>query len=118
MLLGGYFRPADGLKAVLSALWIGGPGVPLEPFVNAIAADTCVADEEAAEALKRDGSLGDAVDSGFAVAAYLKLVKGTPPFDASCMSNQLKVLGAILDERWDAPGKCPNKKVPTLEKHK
>ncbi|PGH30818.1 hypothetical protein GX50_06404 [[Emmonsia] crescens] len=118
VLLGGYFRPADGLKAVLSALWIGGPGVPLEPFVNAIAADTCVADEEAAEALKRDGSLGDAVDSGFAVAAYLKLVKGTPPFDASCMSNQLKVLGAILDERWDAPGKCPNKKVPTLEKHK
>ncbi|OAX84523.1 hypothetical protein ACJ72_01114 [Emergomyces africanus] len=115
--LGGFFRPADGLKAVLTALWVGGPGVPFDPFVNAVAADTCVADEGAAESLKND-SYGDAVDAGFAVAAYLKLVKGKPPFDASCMSNQLKVLGAILDERWDAPGKCPNKIPPTLEKYR
>ncbi|KLJ12223.1 hypothetical protein EMPG_12713 [Blastomyces silverae] len=118
VLFGGHFRPADGLKAVLSALWVGGPGVPYEPFLNAVNADTCVADEQAAESLERDGSLGDAVDRAFAVAAYLKLVKGNPPFDASCMSNQLKVLRPILDQRWDAPGQCPDKKAPILEKYR
>ncbi|EEQ91909.1 hypothetical protein RJZ56_005352 [Blastomyces dermatitidis] len=118
VMLGGYFRPADGLKAALAALWVGGPGVPYETFLNAVNADTCVADTRAAESLKRDGSLGDAVEKGFAVAAYLKLVKGTPPFDASCMSNQLKVLGAILDQRWDAPGQCPDKKAPELVKYR
>ncbi|OJD17747.1 hypothetical protein AJ78_02156 [Emergomyces pasteurianus Ep9510] len=115
---GGRFRPADGLKAVLTALWVGGPGVPYDPFVKAVATDTCVGDEAAAKSLEKDGTYGNAVEAGLAVAAYLKLVKSKPPFDASCMSNQLKVLGAILDERWDAPGKCPNKIPPVLEKYK
>ncbi|EER41887.1 conserved hypothetical protein [Histoplasma capsulatum H143] len=118
VMFGGYFRPADGLKSVLTALWVGSPGVPYEPFLKAVTADTCVGDEDAAASLKRDGSLAGAVETAFAIAAYMKLVKGNPPFDASCMSNQLNIVRPMLDARWDAPGKCPNKVAPELVKYK
>ncbi|PGH06304.1 hypothetical protein GX51_02501 [Blastomyces parvus] len=88
----GYFRPADGLKMLLRALHRGVPGIPIDEFEKAIEADSCVADEAASKALE------DAIERGFAIAAYLKLVK-TPPIDASCMSNQLKIFRAILDRQ-------------------
>lgn len=118
VMVGGYFRPADGLKSVLTALWVGSPGVPYNPFLKAVTADTCVGDEDAAASLEKDGSLAGAVDTAFVIAAYMKLVKGNPPFDASCMSNQLKIVRPLLDARWDAPGECPNKVAPELVKYK
>ncbi|KLJ10661.1 hypothetical protein EMPG_13968 [Blastomyces silverae] len=81
--------------------------------MKAVTTNTCVADEDAVEELKRNGGYGWALENGMTIAAYLKLVKN-PPIGASCMSNQLAVLGPILDQRWDASGKCPNKIAPNL----
>ncbi|OJD11476.1 hypothetical protein AJ78_07764 [Emergomyces pasteurianus Ep9510] len=114
--LAGSFQPADGLRMVLKALWSKGSGPSLQAVKDAIAADTCVADEAAATEVKRD-TYAKAVDAGLTVAAYLKFVND-PPLNASCMSNQLKLFQGMLDKRWDAPGQCPNKIAPKLEKHK
>ncbi|OJD13180.1 hypothetical protein AJ78_06342 [Emergomyces pasteurianus Ep9510] len=115
-IFGGGFRPADGVKMILTALIRGAPGIPMDDFMKAVEADSCVADQDASEELKRGGYFY-AQEGGLAIAAYMKLVK-TPPIDASCMSNQLKILRPILDKRWDAPGQCPNKIAPKLVKYK
>lgn len=117
-IFGGDFRPADGIKMILTALIRGtGPGMPMDEFMKAVEADSCVADEDASQELERGGGYFWSLESGLAIAAYMKLVK-TPPIDASCMSNQLKILRPILDKRWDTPGQCPNKIAPKLVKHK
>lgn len=107
----GSFPPADGPKMVLRALHRGVPGIPIDEFEKAVEADSCVAEEVTSE------GLGHTIERGFAIAAYLKLVK-TPPINASCLSNQLKILGAILNRQWDAPGQCPNKVAPELVPYK
>ncbi|PGH09176.1 hypothetical protein GX51_00930 [Blastomyces parvus] len=112
--MAGPFQPSDSMKIMLTATWIGSPGIPQDEFAKAVAADTCVADEKSAAQLKQ-GRYGGALEGGFTVAAYMKLVK-TPPLDTSCMSNQLAYLKPFLDKRWDAPGQCPNKVAPRLEK--
>lgn len=114
-IFAGAAPPTEGLKMMLIATWIGSPRIPKDGFAAAVAADTCVADEPAADELK-NGRYGGALEGRFSVAAYLKLVK-TPPLDASCMSNQLKFLSPYLDARWDAPGQCANK-IPRLVQHK
>ncbi|KAG5292968.1 con13-like protein [Histoplasma ohiense] len=115
-IFGGHLRPAYILRSLLKALHLGVSGIPIDEFKKAVEADSCVADETSSNELKR-GGYGEAIERGLAIAAYLKLVK-TPPIDASCMSNQLKILGGILDERWDAPGQCPNKVAPKLEEYR
>ncbi|OJD26793.1 hypothetical protein ACJ73_01824 [Blastomyces percursus] len=39
-------QPADSLKMLLTALAVGMPGIPMDDFVKAVAADTCVSDED------------------------------------------------------------------------
>ncbi|OAX79810.1 hypothetical protein ACJ72_05867 [Emergomyces africanus] len=114
--LGGKFSSTEGLPMMLGALLHDLPDTSEDEFAEAVAADTCVVDERAAADLKK-GQYGWALEGALSVAAYLKLVK-TPPLDASCMNNQLKYLSPFLDERWDAPGQCPNKIAPTLVQHK
>ncbi|PGH05421.1 hypothetical protein GX51_02945 [Blastomyces parvus] len=106
----------EGFKMMLTAMWTGSPGIPRDQFAEAVAADSCVADERAVTELE-NGDYSAALEGGLTVAAYLKLVK-TPPLDASCMSTQLSFLRTYLDARWDAPGQCPNKVAPTLVRYK
>ncbi|KLJ05826.1 hypothetical protein EMPG_10744 [Blastomyces silverae] len=115
-IFGGSPSSIEGFKMMLTAIWIGSPGIPEDKFAEAVAADSCVADERAVEELG-SGKYAAALEGGLAVAAYLKLVK-TPPLDASCMSTQLNFLKTYLDARWDAPGQCPNKVAPKLVRHK
>ncbi|OAX78973.1 hypothetical protein ACJ72_06714 [Emergomyces africanus] len=116
VLLAGSFQPADGLNMMLKALWSDGSGPPIQAVKDAIAADTCVADEAAAAEVKQN-IYAKVVDAGLAVAAYLKFVND-PPLDVSCMSHQLKLFENMLNDRWDAPGQCPNKIPPNLDKPK
>ncbi|EER40065.1 conserved hypothetical protein [Histoplasma capsulatum H143] len=111
----GGFRPAAAVKLVATAINQDVRGSLMDEFQRAVAADTCVSDESAAKDLKKDGSHAWALESGFIISAYLKLVK--PSLDASCMSNQLKLLDPILNKYWDTPG-CPNKVAPELIKYK
>ncbi|OAX80489.1 hypothetical protein ACJ72_05176 [Emergomyces africanus] len=111
----GQFRPADAVKVIATAMYQEVEGSLMNEFKRAVAADTCVSDENAADQLKSDGSHGRAMEDGFVITAYLKIAK--PSLDASCMSNQLKLLNPILNKYWDTPG-CPNKIPPKLIKHK
>ncbi|KKZ61622.1 hypothetical protein EMCG_03868 [[Emmonsia] crescens] len=114
---GGRFRPADSIKMLAAVMFHGYPGIPRDEFMQAVAADTCVGDEPAAKNLKRDGSYGRAIESGLTIAVYLK-INAQPPLDASCMRNQLNLLGPILNKLWDAKTGCPNKVPPKFIKHK
>ncbi|OJD23888.1 hypothetical protein ACJ73_04757 [Blastomyces percursus] len=116
-LFGGDFLPADTIKMLAAVMYHGYPGIPMDEFINAVAADTCVADEPAANNLRRDGTYGRAIESGLTVAVYLK-INAQPPLDASCMRNQLDVLQPILNRLWDAKTGCPNKVAPKLIRHK
>ncbi|OJD14822.1 hypothetical protein AJ78_04878 [Emergomyces pasteurianus Ep9510] len=116
VIFGGASSSTEGLKMMLSAIRLDLPDASDNEFAEAVAADTCVADEQAAADLKQ-GRYRGALDGAMSVAAYLKLVK-TPPLDASCMNNQLKYLSPYLDARWDTPGQCPNKVAPRLVQHK
>lgn len=116
-LFGGRFRPADAIKMLAAVMFHGYPGIPMDEFMQAVAADTCVGDEPAAKNLMRDGTYGRAIESGLTIAVYLK-INAQPPLDASCMRNQLNLLGPILNKLWDAKTGCPNKVPPKLIKHK
>lgn len=109
--------PYDEFKMMVTALRIGSPGIPEDKFAEAVAADSCVADQPAADKIEKDGNYGSALEAGLTVVAYLKLVK-SPPLDASCMQKQLDFLKPYLDARWDAPGQCPNKVPPNIVKYK
>ncbi|OJD15348.1 hypothetical protein AJ78_04393 [Emergomyces pasteurianus Ep9510] len=111
----GQFRPADAVKLVATAINQDVRGSLMKEFQQAVAADTCVSDEDAVNDLKKDGSHGWALESGFIISVYLKLVKSS--LDTRCMSNQLKLLDPIVNKYWDTPG-CPNKAVPELVKYK
>ncbi|KAL2375908.1 hypothetical protein RJ035_008203 [Blastomyces gilchristii] len=92
-LFGSSFRQVDAIKMLVVVMFHGYPGIPMDEFINAVAADTCVADEPAAKELeRRDG--------------------------ASCMRNQLNLLQPILNRLWDAKTGCPNKVAPKLIRHK
>ncbi|EQL33882.1 hypothetical protein BDFG_04157 [Blastomyces dermatitidis ATCC 26199] len=106
-LFGSSFRQVDAIKMLVVVMFHGYPGIPMDEFINAVAADTCVADEPAAKELeRRDGTYGRAIESGF------------DGCNASCMRNQLNLLQPILNRLWDAKTGCPNKVAPKLIRHK
>lgn len=109
--------PYDEFRMMVTALRIGSPGIPEDEFEEAVAADSCVADQPAADKIEKEGEYQSALEAGLIVVAYLKLVK-SPPLDASCMQKQLDFLKPYLDARWDAPGECPNKVPPNISKYK
>ena len=92
-----------------------GDGVPLDAFIEAINKDTCVVDKPTADELSAGPSYGNALYRTGMLAAMINMA-GTIGEDTSCMSNQLAVIQPIIDARLNAPGQCPNKAVPKLEK--
>ncbi|KAL1959272.1 hypothetical protein VTO42DRAFT_2459 [Malbranchea cinnamomea] len=93
-----------------------GDGVPLDAFIDAVNRDTCVADEDTANGLNNPNpNWAVAIYRAGMIGALLKIA-GVEDGSTECMSNQLAVLEPILSARLDAPGACPNKAAPNLEK--